>query len=125
LIVSSSTARNKRARSFTGQVEFELWNKHAMAEMRRSVTSLPPKTVLLFTRMYRDGAGEPVIPARAAQELAESANVSLYVLHDAQVGGFVVDVGLLGKQAGQLASRILNGIAPASPPKLQADCWSR
>jgi PAS domain S-box-containing protein len=109
------------ARSFTGQVEFEFWNKRAMAEMRQSVTSLPPKTVLLFSRMYRDGAGQPFIPALAAQELAGLANVPLYVLHDAQVGGgavggFVVDVGLLGKQAGELASRILSGAAPASLP---------
>ena len=109
------------ARSFTGQVEFEFWDKRAMAEMRQSVTSLSPKTVLLFTRMYRDGAGQPFVPALAAQELARLANVPLYVLHDAQVGGgavggFVVDVGSLGKQAGELANRILSGASPASLP---------
>jgi formate hydrogenlyase transcriptional activator len=109
------------ARSFSGQVEFDFWNKSPMAEMRQSVTSLSPKTVLLFTRMYRDAAGEIFIPARAAQLIAESANVPLYVLNDPQVGvgavgGFVVDDGLMGKRAGELANRILNGTAPASLP---------
>ncbi len=109
------------ARSFTGQVEFEFWDNRAMAGMRRSVISLPPKTVLLFTRMYRDSAGETFIPARAAQLIAESANIPLYVLADAQVGvgavgGFVVDVELMGKRAGELANRILSGAAPASLP---------
>ena len=109
------------ARSLTGQVEFEFWDKRSLAQIRQSVTSLPPKTVLLFTRMYRDAAGETFIPARVAQLIAESANVPLYVLLDSQVGvgslgGFVVDIGLMGKQAGERASRILRGAAPASLP---------
>ncbi|MGB7952274.1 MAG: ABC transporter substrate binding protein, partial [Candidatus Binatia bacterium] len=115
------------ARSFTDQVEFDFWNSRPMAEIRQSVTSLPPKTVLLFTRMYRDAAGETFIPARAAQLIAESANVPLYVLADAQVGvgavgGVVVDIGLMGKRAGELANRILSGAAPASLPfEIRAD----
>ncbi len=111
----------KAARSFAGRVEFDWWNKRSMADIRRSVTSLPPRTVLLFTGMYRDAAGETFIPARAAQLIAESAKVPLYVLSESQVGvgsvgGFVVDVGMMGKQAGELANHILRGAAPASLP---------
>ena len=111
----------KAARSFAGRVEFDCWNKRSMAEMRHSVTSLPPGTAILFTGMYRDGAGETFIPARAARLIAESAKVPLYVLYDSQmgggsVGGFVVDVGTMGKRAGELANRILGGVAPASLP---------
>jgi signal transduction histidine kinase len=111
----------KDARSFAGRVEFDLWNERPLAEIRKSVTSLPARTVLLFTGMYRDAAGETFIPARAARLIAESAKVPLYVLSDAQVGvgsvgGFVVDVGMMGKRAGELANRILGGAAPASRP---------
>ena len=111
----------KAARSFAGRVEFDWWNKRSMADIRKSVTSLPPKTVLLFTGMYRDVAGETFIPARAAQLIAESAKVPLYVLSESQVGvgsvgGFVVDVGMMGRHAGELASHILRGAAPASLP---------
>ena len=111
----------KAARLFAGRVEFDWWNKRPLAEIRKSVTSLPPRTVLLFTGMYRDAAGETFIPARAARLIAESANVPLYVLSDSQVGvgsagGFVVDVGMMGKRAGDLANRILGGAAPASLP---------
>jgi signal transduction histidine kinase len=111
----------KAARSFAGRVKFDWWNKRPLAEIRKSVTSLPAGTVLLFTGMYRDAAGETFIPARAARLIAESAKVPLYVLSDAQVGvgsvgGFVVDVGMMGKHAGELANRILGGAAPASLP---------
>jgi len=111
----------KAARSFAGRVEFDLWNKRPLAEIRKSVTSLPPGTVLLFTGMYRDAAGETFIPARAARLIAESAKVPLYVLADSQigvgsVGGFVVDVAMMGQRAGELANRILGGAAPASLP---------
>ena len=73
----------KEARLFAGRVEFDLWNERPLAEIRKSVTSLPPGTVLLFTGMYRDAAGETFIPARAARLIAESAKVPLYVLSDA------------------------------------------
>ena len=71
--------------------------------------------------MYRDAARETFIPARAARLIAESANVPLYVLSDSQVGvgsvgGFVVDVAMMGKRVGDLANRILGGAAPASLP---------
>ena len=109
------------ARSFAGRVDFDIWNRRSMAEIRKSVNSLPPNTVLLFTRMYRDAAGETFIPARAARLIAESAKVPLYVLSESQVGvgsvgGFVVDVGMMGRNAGELASHILRGAAPASLP---------
>jgi signal transduction histidine kinase len=111
----------KAARSFAGRVEFDWWNKRPLAEIRESVTSLPPGTVLLFAGMYRDAAGETFIPARAARLITESAKVPLYVLSDSQVGvgsvgGFVVDVAMMGKRAGELANRILGGAAPASLP---------
>ena len=111
----------KAARSFAGRVEFDWWNKRSLAETRKSATSLPPGTVLLFTGMYRDAARETFIPARAAQLIAESAKVPLYVLSDSQVGvgsvgGFVVDVAMMGKRAGDLANRILGGAAPPSLP---------
>ena len=94
----------KAARSFAGRVEFDLWNKRALAEIRKSVTSLPARTVLLFTGMYRDAAGETFIPARAARidsrigQVPTLCSLTMPRSASAAVGGFVVDVGMLGKQ---------------------------
>ncbi len=109
------------ARSFTDRVKFDLWSNRSMAEVRQAVKALPPETAILLTRMYRDAAGEAFIPPQAAQLIAEAANASLYVLGAASVGGgavggSVTDAAILGKQAGELASRMLYGAALTSFP---------
>ena len=107
------------ARSFSNQVEFDFWTDRSMTEMRDAVRALPPQTVILFTRMFRDAAGRAFNSSHAAQSIAEFANVPLYVMTDTMfgngaLGGSVVDVASLGKRAGELAHRILSG-APPTP----------
>jgi len=109
------------ARSFTDRVKFDFWSDRSMAEVRQAVKALPPQTAILLTRMYRDAAGEAFIPPQAAQLIAEAANAPLYVLGAASVGGGAVggsltDAATLGKQASELASRILYGASSASIP---------
>jgi signal transduction histidine kinase len=109
------------ARSFTDRVNFDFWSDRSMAAVRQGVKALPPQTVILLTRMYRDAAGEAFIPLQVAQLIAEVANAPLYVLGAASVGGgavggSVTDAATLGKQAGELASRILYGGSSASIP---------
>jgi PAS domain S-box-containing protein len=130
IVVISGTAEVDRmtlsraqeaARSFTDRVEFDFWSERSMAEVRRAVRALPPQTAILLTRMYRDAAGEAFIPPEAAQLIAEAANAPLYVLGAASVGGgavggSVTDAATLGKQAGELAARILDGPPSTSFP---------
>ncbi len=109
------------ARSFAGRVEFEFWDNRSMAELRQSVTALPPRTVILFSRMFRDGAGQAVISSQAGQSIAERANVPVYVMTDTAlgtgaVGGSVASVEAIGRRAGELARLVLTGTAPASLP---------
>src|SRR6476620_3611224 len=42
---------------FAGRPEFEVWDKYSIGEILKAVESLPPKTAILFSRMFRDGAG--------------------------------------------------------------------
>lgn len=51
-----------------------------MIQMRQAVKTLPPQTVILLPRLYRDAAGGAFIPPQAAQLIAEAANAPLYVL---------------------------------------------
>jgi ABC-type uncharacterized transport system substrate-binding protein len=109
------------ARPFTDRVRFDFWTDRSMAEMRRDVKTLPSKTAILLTRMYRDAAGEVFIPPQTARLIAEAANAPLFVHGAASVGGgavggSVTDAPTLGEQTGELASRILYGPASTSLP---------
>lgn len=105
--------------SFAGEVE--VWDQRSIQEIVKAVASLPPKTAILFTRMFRDGAGRATISAQAAQSIARVSNVPVYVMTDnmigtGAVGGSVVDISALGQGAGDLANRILSGAEPRSIP---------
>ena len=109
------------ARSFTGRVEFDFWDNRSMAELRQTVSTLPPQTAILFSRMFRDGAGQAVISSQVGQTIAQWANVPVYVMTDTllgmgAVGGAVASIEAFGKRAGELARLILTGSAPASLP---------
>ena len=107
------------ARSLTGRIEFDFWTNRPMSEITNAVRSLPPQTAILFTRMFRDAAGRPFNSVQAAQSIAQSANVPVYIMTDAMlgtgaVGGSMVHLTALGQQAGAMAKQILDGAAPAS-----------
>jgi signal transduction histidine kinase len=109
------------ARSFAGRVEFDFWDNRSLAELRQAVIALPPQTAILFSRMFRDGAGQAVISTQAGQSIAEWANVPVYVMTDlalgtGAVGGSVGSIEAFGRRAGELARLILTGSAPASLP---------
>ena len=109
------------ARSFAGRVEFDFWDNRSLAELRQAVSALPPQTAILFSRMFRDGAGQAVISTQAGQSIAQWANAPVYVMTDTPlgtgaVGGSVASVEAFGKRAGELARLVLNGAAPASLP---------
>jgi hypothetical protein len=92
-----------------------------MAELRQAVSTLPPQTAILFSRMFSDGAGQAVISTQAGQSIAQWANVPVYVMTDlalgtGAVGGSVGSIEAFGKRAGELARLILTGTAPASLP---------
>ena len=109
------------ARSFAGRVEFEVWDKRSMVEVLQAVTVLSPRTAILFTRMFRDGAGRAVNSSQAVQAVAKVSNVPVYLMSDpglgtGAVGGSVANIPALGKRAGELAERILSGAVPNSLP---------
>ena len=109
------------ANSFKDKIEFELWNNRSIDEILNGVKSLPPETVIFFTRMFRDGAGQAVISANIAQSIGKAANVPVYALTDAAlgsgiVGGSVSDIARLGRRAGEVAHDVLSGTNPAAIP---------
>ena len=109
------------ARSLAGRVQFDYWTTRPVAEMRQAVASLPPRTVIFFTTVFRDATGKSFLPAPVASTLAVASNVPVYVVADSligggAVGGLVAHLDALGRRLGELAQQVLGGAAPASLP---------
>jgi signal transduction histidine kinase len=109
------------ARSLAGRVQFDYWTTRAVAEMRQAVASLPPRTVIFFTTVFRDATGKTFLPAPVASMLAVSSSVPVYVVADSligggTVGGLVAHLEALGRRLGELAQQVLGGTAPAALP---------
>jgi signal transduction histidine kinase len=85
-----------------------------MAELKKRVASLPERTAILYTNIYKDGAGVNYVPREALEELAEVANRPIIVDTDTfvgygGVGGFVAGPVSIGEDAAKVALRILGG----------------
>jgi PAS domain S-box-containing protein len=109
------------SRPFAGRVSFDFWDKLSTPELRQAVASLPAQTAILFTRSFRDVAGQPVISGQIGRSIAELANVPVYVMTDTSlgtgaIGGYLASAEALGMRAGELARIIFTGTAPQSLP---------
>ncbi|HLN88276.1 MAG TPA: ABC transporter substrate binding protein, partial [Candidatus Limnocylindrales bacterium] len=115
-------SRTRQAlRSLGEPLEVEVWDTRSLPEILGAVTSLSPQEAILFTRMFRDGAGRATISTNVAQSVARVSNAPVYVMSDPMigtgaVGGSVAEIPSLGRRAGEIAHRILSGADPKSLP---------
>jgi len=92
-----------------------------MRELQRRVGSLPDHTAIIYTAIFSDGEGVSYPPADAVALIAASANRPVVVpavtnIGRGSIGGFVLIPSLVGRSAGELASRILNGESASTIP---------
>ncbi len=92
-----------------------------MEDILRRVRSLPPDTIVLYSSIFRDGAGKSFVPREALSLISQAANVPVFGLYDTYlgygiVGGRLVSFEQQGKEAAALVLRILGGEPPASIP---------
>lgn len=90
-----------------------------LREVRSHVASLPDRSAILTSAMYSDGEGTYYSPASALARVAESANRPIVITSDtflgrSGVGGFLLLPEIIGREAGDVAMRILDGEAPSS-----------
>ncbi|MBB4372336.1 signal transduction histidine kinase [Bradyrhizobium sp. cir1] len=90
-----------------------------LREVRSHVASLPARSAILSSAMYSDGEGTYYSPASALARVAENANRPIIITSDtflgrSGVGGFLLLPEIIGREAGEVAMRILDGEAPSS-----------
>jgi signal transduction histidine kinase len=95
-----------------------------LAELLTRLSTLPPKTLILYITMFRDGAGQSYVPHDVAERISAAANAPVYGFLDqfvghGLVGGYLYQSGQLGKEAAGLVLKILSGRKPQDVPLIE------
>ena len=111
-------------RVFEDRLAFTWLTGLPMHELLTRLSQLPPRTVVLYSTVFRDGAGEPFVPHDVAERVAAAANAPVYGFVDqflgrGIVGGHLYSLDAHGEEAANLALRILAGTAPAQLPLVE------
>jgi PAS domain S-box-containing protein len=106
---------------YSGKLELIDLTRLPMEDILAKVKSLPPNTIILYSALFRDGAGKSFVPREALSQISLAANAPVFGLYDTLlghgiVGGRLVSFERLGNEAAELTLRILGGEAPASIP---------
>jgi signal transduction histidine kinase len=109
------------AAPFGGRLEVLELGGLTYAELEQRVAALPPHTFLFGLTMLRDASGRQ-LPGPAVVELVSSAaNAPMLTVIDTTLGhgtlgGWVLSYEAIGRDAGALARRVLDGEPPARIP---------
>jgi len=125
LIISGADERDrlweKRARAavdrLEGAFEIEYLSGLPSAEVLRRVKEQAQGTVVFTPGYFRDGAGQVSTPRQSVERIAEASPVPVYgafdtLLGSGIVGGYMTRYEDQAREAGAIAVRLLNGIAP-------------
>lgn len=106
---------------YAGKIELIDLTKLPMQETLARVGSLPPDTIVLYSSIFRDGAGQNFVPREALKLISGAANAPVFGLYDSYfgygiVGGHLMSFEQQGREAATLALRIMGGESPAFIP---------
>ena len=115
-----ATAR-REFEPFEKRVSFDYLTDLPMDDLLAAVSKVPPRSVILYLTMFRDGAGQTFVPHDVASRISFAAHVPVYVFLDqylglGPVGGYVYSLELHGKAAAEMGLRVLRGESPATMP---------
>jgi len=104
---------------YTSKVNIEWLNNLTFEEMLTRAAKLPPGSAILWFLLSEDVAGVPYSQDRALEAMREVASVPIFGIGDYElgrgiVGGPLMPTQAVGRQAAEVAFRILNGETPSS-----------
>ena len=119
------TQARQEFREFEGRVAFTYLTSSTFPEILAEVSHLPPHTLVLYTTMFRDAAGNIFVPHEVAERISAAANAPVYGFLDqfvgrGIVGGRVYSTETHGQQAAELVKQILDGRNPSDLPIVEA-----
>ncbi len=128
-LVSGTTANDVLAdgvfrdalKAYAGRLELIDLAKLPMREILERVGRLSPDTVVLFSSLFMDGAGQSFVPREALSLIRRATPVPVFGLYDSYmdfgiVGGPLFSFEDAGKTAAGLVLRVMAGESPGDIP---------
>ena len=111
-------------RPYEDRLTFTYQTALPLRELLAQLANLPPHTIVLYSTLFRDGAGEAFVPHEVAERISAAATVPVYGFVNQYVGrgivgGHLYSLAAHGQQAAGLARRILAGEQPSDLPLLE------
>jgi len=117
------TSMTEAFKPFASRVSILWLHELSFTQMLARCSSLPPDSAILFAHLGVDVKGIPQVEERALPQLHDVANAPIFGVFGSQlghgiVGGPLLDLNQLGKDASDVAERILRGDWPRglTPP---------
>jgi signal transduction histidine kinase len=121
--ISLLAAARQELAAFERQVSIEYLTGLPLKDLLAKLSQLPPNALVLYTTLFKDGAGAAFVPHEVIGRIAAAANAPVYGFLDQYlgrgiVGGSLYSIADHGSKAARLTSQILAG-APENVPPLR------
>ncbi len=105
-------------RPFEARFEFSYLTALPIRELLKELSKLPAHSIVLYSTLLRDVAGEAFVPHEVAARISAAANAPVYGFLDQYlghgiVGGRLYSLNSHGEEAARLTLQILAGKAPS------------
>lgn len=92
-----------------------------MNDLLTAVSRVPPRSVVLYLSVFRDGTGQTYAPYDAVSRISAASSAPVYAFVDqylglGPVGGYLYSLELHGKASAELGLRVLRGELPRAIP---------
>jgi signal transduction histidine kinase len=106
---------------FARRVSFTYLTDLPMKDLLAALSGVPPRSVIVYLSLFRDGAGQAFVPHDAVSRISVAARAPVYVFVDqylglGPVGGYLYSLELHGKASAEVGLRVLRGESPANIP---------
>jgi PAS domain S-box-containing protein len=111
---------------YKDRLDFTYLTALPMHDLLSQVSELPPHTIVLYSTLFKDGAGAPFVPHDVAEHLAAASNAPVYGFLDQYlgrgiVGGRMYTMNAHGEAAAGLVLTVLAGIPPSNIPVVEPE----
>ena len=102
---------------YLDELEIEYLTGLTVEKTLSAVQSLPPDAIVLYTTMFQDSAGMPLVPVEILEMISDVSPVPVFGIFETYLGhgitaGSISGYSAQGRRAGEIINRILAGEAP-------------
>ena len=102
------------------RLDFHYLTTLPLQDLLTKLSHLPPRTLVFYTTLFRDGAGEAFVPREVVERVSAAASAPTYGFFDQYVGrgivgGNVISLSAHAVEMAKLALRVLAGTEVSAP----------